>query len=291
MTNLPSAWLDKSFPALIERSLAWSHAKKLFLSTLKKRTWYCIAHFVTFTWRKLLHGSKIGGRVRRNTFMDQTMAMIQRAIALSLLAMAAPANGQFAPQVTLATPLHSISDSFFENTGVNFGFRHDTPTSRMFFNNGLGQAIPAFGGFDPGAQSSFGLQGRRGNWSWNLGLTGGQGSSRRSVTTTPILTLPNGGFGFINDTINRPFVTGIIPVVGSRVVAEQAEANRQRFRQQFDQAASIVKEKRRVQAEQRAYELAKLKEQSEARSAAKKRKLNQPLVLGRKKTPTANERN
>ncbi len=215
------------------------------------------------------------------------MLSIHHTLALLLLMAAIPAHAQFAPQVTLATPQHSISDSFYDGFGVNFGFRHDTPNSQMFFNNGLGQAVPAFGGFDPGAQSTFGLQGRRGNWSWNLGLTGGQGSSRSSVTTTPMLTLPNGGFGFINDTSVRPFVTGVIPVVGAGAMAAQAEENRQRFRQQFASAAAIVKEKRRAEEEKRAYKMAKLKAESNAQPA-KKKTPDEPLILG-PSSPTADD--
>jgi hypothetical protein len=42
----------------------------------------------------------------------------------------------------------------------------------------------------------------------------GQGSSRSVVNETPTVVIPNGGQGTIIDTSQRPFVTGVIPVVG-----------------------------------------------------------------------------
>jgi hypothetical protein len=46
----------------------------------------------------------------------------------------------------------------------------------------------------------------------NIGLS--QGNSRSMVMQAPTVTIPNGGQGTIIDTIQRPFVTGYIPVVG-----------------------------------------------------------------------------
>ena len=48
-----------------------------------------------------------------------------------------------------------------------------------------------------------------------------QGSSRSSVTTTPSLTVANGGFGFINHSVQLPFVTGFIPEVNGRPISLQ----------------------------------------------------------------------
>lgn len=182
-------------------------------------------------------------------------------------------------QVTLSAPMHSLGDSFYENFGVNLGLAYNSPSSQFFFNQG-GGVPPAFGGFDPNAQSTLGVRGRRGNWSWNLGLSAGQGSNRSSVTTTPMLTLPNGGFGMLNNTTTRPFVTGIIPVVNQQVI------QRQRFRAQFATAAEIVKQRRKREAERDSLEMAELKRKSDASTRPTKR-LDAPLVLG--KTPTADK--
>ena len=59
----------------------------------------------------------------------------------------------------------------------------------------------------PSVAVFLGIGGRKGNASWNLGFSFGQGSSQSSVSTTSVLTVPNGGFGFINNSIERPFVT------------------------------------------------------------------------------------
>lgn len=176
-----------------------------------------------------------------------------------------------AQQVTIAAPSTSLGDSFYENFGVNFGFSFDSPNSRMFFRN-TGGTPPVFGGFDPNAQSSFGLAGRRGNWSWDFGITAGQGSSRSNVTTTPILTIPNGGFGFLNNTTTRPFVTGIIPVVNDRVLHQE------QLRRNFSAATQHVAAKKLK--EEREYQRLRAKVNSaKSMNSSRQRKTDAPLVL------------
>jgi|GEM_PF-4036937 len=192
----------------------------------------------------------------------------------ALLALAATLGSSIAhaQQVTIAAPRTSLGDNFYENFGVNFGFNYDSPTSRMFFRNG-GGAPPVFGGFDPNAQSSFGTAGQRGNWSWDFGVTGGQGSTRSNVTTTPMLTVPNGGFGFLNNTTTRPFVTGIVPVVNDRVLhREQLRRNVSAATQKV--AARKMKEQRDYQRLRQKVNSAKSKRSTQQRSS------DPPLVLG-----------
>ena len=181
-----------------------------------------------------------------------------------------------AQQVTVATPNESFGDNFFQSAGVNFGFSHVTPNSVMFFRNGGGSAVPPFGGFDPAAGSSFGLRGRKGNLSWSLGLTAGQGSSRSRVATTPMLTLPNGGMGFINSTMQRPFVTGFVPVVGGNCANGTCLAKR------FATAASKARANR---AREEQEDRAGIQEYQRTRKAKPvRRQLDAPLVLGPRRT-------
>jgi hypothetical protein len=188
------------------------------------------------------------------------------ALAISI-ALVPPAVGQ---QVTVAAPATSFRNNYYENFGVNFGFRHDSPNSVMFFRNGGGSTFPAFGGFDPASQNTFGLRGRRGNSSWGLGLTASQGSSRNAVTTTPMLTIPNGGFGFINSSVQRPFVTGFVPVVNDQFQAAE-------LRRQFKAAAAIVAKKR--SDERRAEEAEYERYKKATPKTSKRRKLDPPLVM------------
>lgn len=116
-----------------------------------------------------------------------------------------------AQQAVISTPMHSINDSFFERIGVGFGFSGNG----FFFNQGsFNSALPPFGGHDPNADSRFGF--RAGNASFNFAF--GQGNRRSHVMRSPSVTIPNGGTGTISDIIQRPFVTGITPVVGGGVV-------------------------------------------------------------------------
>ena len=144
-------------------------------------------------------------------------------------------------QVTVAAPLWASHDRFFSNVAMTFGYRRVSPNGIVVFRNGGFGTGPVFGGFDPAAQSFFGVGGRKGNASWNLGLSFGQGYSQSSVSTTPSLTMANGGFGFINSSIQRPFVTGFIPVVGSRRVSPLEE---RLARLRFHRAVKDAKVKR-----------------------------------------------
>ncbi len=138
-----------------------------------------------------------------------------------------------AQMINVGTPFNTVTDSYYERNGVNFGFSIPggqgsgsrivglnplgmvTPNIN-FSQNGFGSAIPPFGGYDPGAsaRTGFGFINSRGG-GFSLGLEFGKGSSRSVTSTVPSLTVPNGFGGFIQSGASRPFVTGLVPVVSS----------------------------------------------------------------------------
>ena len=106
-------------------------------------------------------------------------------------------------QITVGAPAHAGGDSFTENIGVGFGF--NIPGSNMSFNNG----------FNPnsGATLGFGFGGKGVNGSVNVGAS--QSGDRSLSMSAGTITLENGAVGSITDATYRPFVTSIVPVVGS----------------------------------------------------------------------------
>jgi hypothetical protein len=117
-------------------------------------------------------------------------------------------HSAMAQQVTVATPYHSLSDSFFERTGVSWGGRIGGVDFSV--GGGTNVAMPQFGGFQPNAGLNMGFGGTRGFM--NLGMS--QGSRRSFVSQTPSVTMMNGMSASIHDTSNTPFVVGHVPVVG-----------------------------------------------------------------------------
>lgn len=143
-----------------------------------------------------------------------------------------------AQQVHVNAPLVGVSDSFYERFGTNWGFRTSGPNGFMFFDSGgAAGGIPPFGGYDPSADARFGFGVRGNNGSAYFNLVAGQGSTRSIVSQSGSLTLMNGYPGFVQDISVRPFVTGLVPVVGDYRVnpleekiarlREQASTNRQ----------------------------------------------------------------
>ncbi len=129
-------------------------------------------------------------------------------LALALVGMTAEkALGQYSK---LAAPFGVGGDSFYENIGIGWGFNGPN----FSFNNG-GAAPPPFGGHAPGADGSFGFGGGGNNLGFHFNMTAGQGSSRTFTSQTPMIVVPNGSPGFLFDGRQRPFVTGVIPVVGA----------------------------------------------------------------------------
>ncbi len=118
-----------------------------------------------------------------------------------------------AQNVHLSTPMVGVSDSFYEWYGIDWGYRWSGPRGNFFFQRGgsLGTA-PPFGGFDPNQAARLGFS----SGGFNFNFTAAQGSNRTITASTPSVTVANGAVGSIRDVQMRPFVTGLIPVVGSR---------------------------------------------------------------------------
>ncbi len=139
-----------------------------------------------------------------------------------------PAHAQ---QVTIGTPMTTIGNNFHENIGVGWGFNIPTgnPAAGARGVVGLGPNGPQqginFGFGGPGnAPVPFGLGNQNpAQLGWQVqGPNGGrlgfnlfadQGSSTTLTSQTPMLTVMNGQQGFFASTVQRPFVTGLIPVV------------------------------------------------------------------------------
>ena len=135
----------------------------------------------------------------------------------------------FAQGIHVQTPINNISDSYYENFGVNFGFNFPNgtgngsrivgifpngqinPAGIVFGQNSSGAAVPPFGGFDPATGASFGF-GRVGRGpGFSLGLSLGKGSTRNATSLTPGVVVPNGGVGTFTSGQNSPFVTSVTP--------------------------------------------------------------------------------
>ena len=127
----------------------------------------------------------------------------------------------FGQQIGITTPAVSLGESYYESTGVNFGFRFGGANrqgsgSRGFFQQGsANSAIPPFGGYDPAGDARFGFGVVNGNGNgFSLGMRMGKGFGRSLTSNAPSVVVPNGGLGSVTDGSLRPFVTGVIPVVG-----------------------------------------------------------------------------
>lgn len=104
-------------------------------------------------------------------------------------------------------------DSFSEFIGSNWGARG----RNWFFNFGGGApgggAAPPFGGVPGGIGGGFGFGG--GGVSGGFGFTAGQGYSSSLGSTSGSITTMNGAPGYLFNGTLTPFVTQIIPVVGT----------------------------------------------------------------------------
>lgn len=127
-----------------------------------------------------------------------------------------PETGSDAQQVQLTSPLQTINDSFYENFGfggINMG--RSGPRGGWYLNTGPATSTPPpFGGYDPAADARFGMQ-FGGPFGLGFNMQAGQGSTRSNTVTAPTIVIPNGGTGSIFSGSIRPFVTGVIPVVGN----------------------------------------------------------------------------
>ncbi|HUE69875.1 MAG TPA: hypothetical protein VMP01_03215 [Pirellulaceae bacterium] len=148
------------------------------------------------------------------------MARIGTGIGAALLMLSASTLAQ-AQTSRIETPLHSGGHSFYENVGVSWGLQGNGWFARF---GGAPGVTPQFGGFDPAAQGRFGGGFRGGGVSGFLNFTAGQGNDSFIGGQSASVTVPNGGMGFISDTIQRPFVLGIVPVVGAEPVSPVKQA-------------------------------------------------------------------
>jgi hypothetical protein len=119
----------------------------------------------------------------------------------------------WAQQVQLTNPFHSLNDSFYENFGIGLSpMGRSGPRGGWYFGGtNANSTPPQFGGYDPAADATFGFR------IGQFGLNGvaGQGSNRSHVMEAPTIVIPNGGTGSIFSGSIRPFVTGVIPIVGN----------------------------------------------------------------------------
>ncbi len=169
------------------------------------------------------------------------------------LLLSLPALPVRSQMIVLESPLQTASSSFYERNGVGFNF--DLPGTGRIIGLGPGGvptadgsipfrvggfgAVPPFGGYDPGADTTFGLGYRFGRGgAVNLNFAFGQGADQTYTSTNPIVVITNGTTGSVSDTSQRPFVTSIIPVLGDGVLPEAPpEARAGARRHQVDRPA------------------------------------------------------
>ncbi|ADB18584.1 hypothetical protein Psta_3930 [Pirellula staleyi DSM 6068] len=120
------------------------------------------------------------------------------------------AEPAFAQQTTVTAPLQGNSSGFYEGIGTQWGISG----KGWFFQFGGPPVQPPFAAGDPNGGANFGGGFRSGGMSGFFRLYADQGSSRSSSSAAPSVTIPNGGQGFFSDTVQRPFVMGLVPVVG-----------------------------------------------------------------------------
>ncbi len=149
-------------------------------------------------------------------------------------------------QVTIEVRFITLTDTFFERIGVDFELGFDNNTSRIppedygpkvtvgigsdlqptadldvrLTNGTIAGATPQFGNPDADAGGRFGFAILSDIELFFL-LEAAQGDSRTNVLQAPKVTMFDGQSATINDTVNRPFVVGLTPVVGDFAVAQQ----------------------------------------------------------------------
>lgn len=120
------------------------------------------------------------------------------------------ASGQM---VTTGFPLVGVRDGFSE--GIRSNWSLTGPGIYNWFNNNSGSGIPQFGGFQPGAGLSGGFAFNRGAYGANFGFNFSQGYSRSMTSTTPVVNGFGGSPLIFQNSLQRPFVTSLIPNVGN----------------------------------------------------------------------------
>jgi general secretion pathway protein D len=148
-------------------------------------------------------------------------------------------------QITIEVRFITLSDTFFEQIGVDFNVQFDDNTRRLpdddsgaavtvgigqdglptadldiRFENGNFPLRPAFGAPDAGSISTLGFAILSDIEAFFF-LEAAQGDTRNNVMQAPKVTLFDGQIATISDVTQRPFVTSITPVVGDFAVAQQ----------------------------------------------------------------------
>ena len=148
-------------------------------------------------------------------------------------------------QITIEVRFITLSDTFFEQIGVDFDVQFDDNTTALpqddagpsvaigfggdglptadldiTLNNNSFGAIPPFGAPDAGAISTIGFAILSDIEAFFF-LQAAQGDTRNNVMQAPKVTLFDGQIATISDITQRPFVTSITPVVGDFAVAQQ----------------------------------------------------------------------
>ena len=113
------------------------------------------------------------------------------------------ASGQM---VVTHSPLQHNGASFYEYSHIGWSIQN--PHYFMRFNGGGG--VPPFGGYTPNSGLHGGFS--TGHSQFDFGF--GQGATLTSSTVTPFITTTNGYPGYMFIGSQRPFVTGVAPVVG-----------------------------------------------------------------------------
>ncbi len=151
-------------------------------------------------------------------------------------------------QITIEVRFITLSDTFFEQIGVDFDVKFDdnvgipnlpnddsgpsvtigfdgitglpTPDLDITLTNNSSGVTSPFGAPDAGAISSIGFAILSDIEAFFF-LQAAQGDTRNNVMQAPKVTLFDGQFASISDFTQRPFVTSITPVVGDFAVAQQ----------------------------------------------------------------------
>lgn len=141
--------------------------------------------------------------------MSRTRLGIALLAGICVLAVHSRACAQYS---AIATPLQNIGSGYYERMGVGFG---GNIGNNVFFNNGgAGNALPPFGGGNAGGGANFGFGIRGGGANLNFGFAADSGYNAGMSSVSPSVTVPNGGTGAFYDVQQRPFVTGLVPMVG-----------------------------------------------------------------------------
>ena len=156
-------------------------------------------------------------------------------------------------QVTIEVKFITLNDNFFERIGVDFDMRIDDNVRRLpqddqgnsavvglsggvsgtntfpvtadfdiaFTQDSFASAIPPFGGVfngDTGGSIGFAILS---DLEMFFFMNAAQGDQRSNILQAPRVTMFDGQQASINDSVQRPFVVSLIPVVADFAVAQQ----------------------------------------------------------------------